>query len=131
MRILTYLSVTLIMPATAALSASAPPLLIAPSPSTVPVTFEDDQTRIRPQNLTIGEIARAARPGDAMVLCLRFGPNRLAEFRLMNARFSSVAAALKAQGAPLVFTDGLCPGAVTSPPLAKATVEIHRLAPAK
>ncbi|MBL0768298.1 hypothetical protein JI743_05725 [Sphingopyxis sp. DHUNG17] len=136
MRTLIPLAAMILPTYAAAFAQNAPPVLIVPGASMLHVDFEEGQTNFSSgQNIIIREIVGAAKtiPGSAMVLCYRFGPNRAADYLLMDKRFSSVAAALKKQGAPTILkgTHDLCQTLTSKSPHAKASVSIHRLAPAK
>lgn len=126
--------VTALLGSQAAASAQSPPPVInAPLNSMLQVIFEDEQPNFSPaQNAVIREIVGSAKsaPGSAMVLCYRFGPNRVADFRLMNDRFASVARALRAEGASTVFKGSAVLCQTLSKPQQKAVIQIHRLSPA-
>lgn len=136
MRTLIPLAATILPFQAAAFTQNAPLVLIVPGASMHQVVFEEGQTDFSPaQNIAIGKIVSSANtiPGSAMVLCYRFGPSRAADYRLMDKRFSNVAAALKMQGASTILkgTHDLCQTLTSKSPYAKASVLIHRLAPAK
>lgn len=110
-----------------------PPVINAPLNSMLQVVFEEGHPNFSPaQNVIIREIVRSAKsaPGSAMVLCYRFGPNRVADFRLMNDRYANVARALKAEGASTVLKGSAVLCQTLSKPQPKAVVQIHRLSPA-
>ena len=110
-------------------------MVTVPGASMVRVVFEEGQTDFSSaHNIAIQEIVGAAKsiPSSGMVLCYGFGPSRAADYQLMRKRFSSVAAALKMQGASTVLkgTLELCQTLTSKTPQAKASVSIHRLSPA-
>lgn len=100
------------------------------------VIFEEGLTDIpTAQSAVIQDVVRVLKAApwrSAIVLCYRLGMNLSADYFLEYKRLSNVAIALRAGGASTVLsgTSELCQSTNTKSPDAKASVEIHRLAPA-